>query len=436
MGSSISKLYKNNGATPMLSSNGGPVIGYGQGSCVGGSTFINAGYFSSTPEWVFEEWCKKNRTEIDFKTYKAYSDEIRSEISISKEKLTSRDKDSKKLLDGANKLNWKIERCERFLKNCNRNNMCPVGCPSESKQSMNVTYLKELIANGIDVFFNSEVIKIDVRNSKASSLLMINNNKKLIRVNFKNLFICGGPISTPHLVLKNRLADFKKNHNDFEFHINFRTVAKFKNEMIESNLSTVSIFFMREFEKEGALLSAANSDIPYLLATLSHFNNTLKKDVYNNFNNFALYIYQIKASSKGQVKSIFGNQYISYAFEKNDVKQIQKAILRISELFFMADAEYLLFPIQGSKKIKSMIDAKELADSFSVKDLHLISVHGMSSLRSGSENEQKTDYFGKLKNFENIFINDASIVPGNTGESPQSTVMSFVKHNVKNNVLL
>ena len=102
----------------------------------------------------------------------------------------------------------------------------------------------------------------------------------------------------------------------------------------------------------------------------------------------------------------------------------------------MADAEYLLFPIQGSKKIKSMVDAKELADNFSVKDLHLISVHGMSSLRSGSENEQKTDYFGKLKNFENIFINDASIVPGNTGESPQSTVMSFVKHNVKNNVLL
>ena len=57
----ISKLYKNNGATPIYSYTGGPLIGYGQGSCVGGSTFINAGYFSSTPAWVFDQWKKDNK---------------------------------------------------------------------------------------------------------------------------------------------------------------------------------------------------------------------------------------------------------------------------------------------------------------------------------------------------------------------------------------
>ena len=35
VGKSIVNLYKNNGATPLLSLNGGPLIGYGQGSCVG-----------------------------------------------------------------------------------------------------------------------------------------------------------------------------------------------------------------------------------------------------------------------------------------------------------------------------------------------------------------------------------------------------------------
>ena len=68
-----------------------------------------------------------------------------------------------------------------------------------------------------------------------------------------------------------------------------------------------------------------------------------------------------------------------------------------------------------------------------MKKLHLISVHGMSSARSGIEANNLTDYFGKLKNYQNIFINDASILPGNTGESPQASVMAFAKHNVQNN---
>ena len=62
IGKSIVTFYRNNGATPILSSNGGPLIGYGQGSCVGGSTYVNAGYFSNTPEWIFNDWIKKGKT--------------------------------------------------------------------------------------------------------------------------------------------------------------------------------------------------------------------------------------------------------------------------------------------------------------------------------------------------------------------------------------
>ena len=51
----------------------------------------------------------------------------------------------------------------------------------------------------------------------------------------------------------------------------------------------------------------------------------------------------------------------------------------------------------------------------------------MSSLRSGKEAHAITDYHGKLKNFNNIYITDASILPGNTGESPQASIMAFSK---------
>jgi len=433
IGNRITKLYKNNGATPMYSFSGGPLIGYGQGSCVGGSTFINGGYFSNTPEWIFDLWIKEKKVNFSYEEFRMYLNEIRSEINITTVELKDTDKDSKILLDGSKKFNWKTEKVERFMKDCKRNNLCVIGCPSNSKQSMNVTYHKKLYENNIDIIHSCSVHKIIFNNGLATHLIANNKiDNQNYKIKFKNLFINCGPIGTPHLLIKNKLIKYQKNQNNFEFHMNFKVIVKFK-EKIHSNLSTASIYFVREFEKEGALLSAANSEIPYLLATLSHSDLDIKNDLYENFSNYALYIYQIKARSKGQVKNFMGVPYVSYDFDDLDYYQIQKAIKRTSKLFLSQGAEFIMYPIENAKRVYSVKDAEDLTQNIKIKKLHLISVHGMSSARAGEENNSITDYFGKLKNFKNIFINDASILPGVTGESPQASIMAFAKHNVKNN---
>ena len=433
VGNRITKFYKNNGATPIYSFSGGPLIGYGQGSCVGGSTFINGGYFSITPEWIFDSWIKEKKVNFSYEEFKMYLNEIRSEINVTSVELKDIDKDSKVLLDGSKKFNWKIEKCERFLKDCKRNNLCVIGCPSNSKQSMNVTYHKKLHENKIDIIHSCSVNKIIFNNGVATHLIAKNKiDNQNYKIKFKNLFINCGPISTPHLLIKNKLIKYQKNQNDFEFHMNFKIIVKFK-EKIYSNLSTVSIYFVREFEKEGALLSAANSEIPYLLATLSHSDLNTKNDLYENFSNYALYIYQIKARSRGKVKNFMGVPYVNYDFDDLDYYQIQEAIKRTSKLFLSQGAEFIIYPIENAKKVYSLKDADDLIQNIKIKKLHLISVHGMSSTRAGEESNSITDYFGKLKNFKNIFINDASILPGATGESPQASIMAFAKHNVKNN---
>ena len=56
----------------------------------------------------------------------------------------------------------------------------------------------------------------------------------------------------------------------------------------------------------------------------------------------------------------------------------------------------------------------------------------MSSMKYSPNSDCGTNHYGKLNNYENIFINDASIVPSNTGESPQATIMAFAKFASKN----
>tara|TARA_B100001123_G_C15343592_1_gene1036062 strand:+ start:937 stop:2412 length:1476 start_codon:yes stop_codon:yes gene_type:complete len=429
IGKNIINLYKNNGATPMMSSNKGPLIGYGQGSCVGGSTYVNAGYYSNTPEWIYDNWIKEERTILDYKEFQRFLNEIRSELKINTENLTKKDGDSKYLFEKSKKLDWKIDKCERFSS----------AILGQEKQNMNETYHKKILKENMDIIYNCKIEKININNRQAKSIVAINKiNKKKYFFKFKNLFINCGPISTPHLLLKNNLIRFNNFNRNFEFHINFKIIVKFKNEInfnsskkFDPN-SPVSIYFLREFEKEGALLSSANSELPYLLATSSHFNEDIKKDIFMNFSHYAMYIYQIKSNSLGKIKSIFNNPYVEYEYDHRDNEEIKKAIKRTSKFFIGRDVDFMLYPFENSKPINNIQEATYLSENFNYKKLHLVSVHGMSSMRSSKYENSLTDYYGKLKGYQNIYINDASILPGNTGESPQASIMAFAKFVAKN----
>ena len=429
IGISIANLYKNNGATPIYSFNGGPLIGYGQGSCVGGSTYVNAGYFSGTPEWVYDEWLKEERLKTSYSEFQKLYEEIKSEINVSTENATKLDGASEIMNFIANKKKFKIEKCERFSD----------GISGNEKNNMNSTYHKALLKKNVQIIHDCKVIKILLKNNRAYMITVKDKkNGKKVNIKFKNLFICCGPINSPHLLMKNKLIYNQKNQNNFEFHINFKVLVKFKK---DTNLNSnrgydpdhpVSVYFMREYEKEGALLSSANSELPYMLATSSHFDEKIKRDIYQNFSKYCMYIYQIKSNSFGKVRDFFGNPFVDYKFDQKDTSLIKSAINRVSNFFLEIYAEKIFFPIEGSTGICNLKDSNEISENLNVKKLHLVSVHGMSSLRSGKEENCHTTYSGKLKNYENIFINDASILPGNTGESPQASIMVMVKNNIKN----
>ena len=147
-----------------------------------------------------------------------------------------------------------------------------------------------------------------------------------------------------------------------------------------------------------------------------------------------MFIYQIKSHSRGVIKNFFNNPVVQYDYNTKDNIQIKKAIERLSQFFLDREVEFILFPVENSFPVKNLKDAKHLSDRFNQK-LHLVSVHGMSSMRPDQLSSSLTDYYGKLKGFKNIFISDASILPGNTGESPQASIMAYTKF-IANNIKL
>ena len=58
----------------------------------------------------------------------------------------------------------------------------------------------------------------------------------------------------------------------------------------------------------------------------------------------------------------------------------------------------------------------------------------MSSCSINKNSKNITNVFGKLKDFKNVHIMDSSVLPSNTGQHPQLTIMSTVSKLIKKNI--
>jgi choline dehydrogenase-like flavoprotein len=62
--------------------------------------------------------------------------------------------------------------------------------------------------------------------------------------------------------------------------------------------------------------------------------------------------------------------------------------------------------------------------------LSLTTVHAFSTCPIGEKVEHcAADSFGKIHGFENLYVNDASMLPDSPGINPQGTIMALARRN-------
>jgi choline dehydrogenase-like flavoprotein len=424
----LRKLYRSGGVTPII---GKPIVGFAEGACVGGSTVINAGYFSRTPQRILDQWSRN----LDLRSYGMedlipHFENIERDLSVSIKKDDGSNKDSVAMEEGCRKLGWRIEPAPRVIKECSNQNRCPTGCPTEAKRSMLVSYLPQAFAAGAKIIPNLRITKIirernRIRCVKARS----KESGEEITIHPDFVFLSGGAVQTPFLLRKSGLS--KRAGKRLEFHMNFKVVAKFDH-VVNAEKSTVSLNFVREFEDEGALISPANFRLPFVLSTLAHHDNSMLKQVVAESNRYGLFVTQIQSKSVARVHAPFAAPFMTYKFHQDDLHSLRINMIRTAKLLFASGCEEVLFPVQGMRAVTTVEEVELAANKLKPKDIELVTVHAMSSCPMGRrENGAVVDENGKVYGYDNLFICDASVLPTNIGESPQATIMAF-SHEIVN----
>ena len=121
----------------------------------------------------------------------------------------------------------------------------------------------------------------------------------------------------------------------------------------------------------------------------------------------------------------------SYNLKEIDMKKVQNSINTLCKILFDGGAKKIyilnkyfneLTPESYETIIKKYIKK--------VDDLKYSSVHILGGIRSGEKNNCIVDSYGKVKNYENLFIYDSSLINHKLLKNPQGAIMAISKRNV------
>jgi choline dehydrogenase-like flavoprotein len=149
----------------------------------------------------------------------------------------------------------------------------------------------------------------------------------------------------------------------------------------------------------------------------------------------AVYYVAVRGTGRGTIRSSVTGEdaaSIKYNISRQDLWNLSKGLAHLSALLLAAGAQEVYPAVYGMPPIDNQIDAIRWLDQLLPKGaLSLTTIHAFSSCPMGDRMDRcAADSFGKVYHYENLYINDGSMIPDSPGVNPQGTVMGLARRNV------
>lgn len=431
IGEGMRRLYRNGGVIPVL---GRPVIPLAEARCVGGGTVVNGALIWRTPGWILDEWRRTSGLEGYGESHlRAHFEAIERDLEVKRHVLEpDANLDSLHLHRGAERLGWNVVMAPRAVRSCMNVNLCAIGaCTACGKQSMAENYLPRAIRRGARLITNTRAVKIVHGHGAARQLLARSASgatERPLVVDFDHLVIAAGAVQTPHLLLRSGLADRRP---EVQLHLNVKTVALYR-EQLSAHRGTIFTAQIQEFARNGLLIMATNHAPHFLAMTLARHGQGAVNDGLRQYHHSAIFTSMVRATSRARLVSRLGDQpLLWYRLTAEDLGKVRLAIRRTAEVLFESGAHALYLPLKGSAIVRSLEEVDTALERIDPARLDMVTVHIMASCPMGPSAARSTVRpDARLWNSRNVLVADASILPSNMGESPQGTIMAFVRESI------
>ncbi len=421
----IDQKYRNGGLTPSF---GKTNVTYIEGRCVGGGSEINAALCHPPMPETLEQW--KVIYQIDEFGEKAlapYLEDVFRDLTVSFLPYELGPA-SRKIKEGADAMGWKSEEVARFWH-------YPEKCDSHekgSRQSMTATMVPRALAAGCRLRSRTRVRRLGLKGHRAVFADAVSRGpdgtRQALRIHFEQVFVCGGPIQTPTILRRSGLKG--KVGKGLTMHPMLRMPVRFDEEVNDPSYG-VPVQQVVEFKPQ-LTLGCSNASLPHLVMWLGGQVQDRERKL-AEWRKMALFYVLVMGTRRGFVRSLPGTEeaFAYYPINDEDLALLVEGLYRLGKMLFAVGAKEIFSPVAGAASITDERDLGILRTGLPQGKMSISTIHLFATCPMGGDPRRAVvDSFGKMLDMDNIWINDASILPAGTGVNPQATLMAVARRNV------
>ncbi len=412
-----------------------------QGACVGGSTVVNAALCFRTPDYYLKLWGKQfGLTNLHSAAMKPYFEKVERNLNIRTVGSNETSPGALLIGPGMRKLGLPEGKARRNIKDCALTGSCFSGCASDRKQSMLVTYLPWAVAHGATIFADTRVTQVLAEGGQASGVLAevidpaTGRKKADVRVDAPIVVLAAGPIQTPLLLQKSKLANSSGQvGKNFACHPTLSVTAEFPHEVRDFHGATHSLYMDKHtLPEQGGylLLNAIQEPVeagfqaepgtgkPYV-AYMSGYKNTIRL------------ISLIHDKNVGEVRWENGQKQIHYSVDDEDFEAMKKGLITTARILFAAGARKLYLPSSNKADIDSAEQVERVIGALKNEPARYkyTSFHPQGTCRMGRDAKTTVvNPYGETHDVKNLYVADASLLPTSIGYNPSETVYALASY--------
>jgi len=427
----VEKIYHNAGTQMTL---GAPCIILPTGRAVGGTTIINSGTCFRLPDKVVSHWRDAfGLTDISSEGLAPYFDKVERQLHVVPVGEDILGNNSKIFRRGLESLGHHGFPLPRNVRNCSGAGMCCFGCPTDAKQSVNVSYIPQAVTNGTQLFTNCRVEQIIPKLSHGGEVIgrfidpRTGQATRSVRVDAKVVVLAAGTLNSPRLLRKNRIALHNRHiGRHLTIHPTGKIIGVFDEE-VRAWEGVPQGFCYDGMADEDIMFEGAFTPPSFAAVSLSTGARD-HKDAMEHYRNMASFGFLMSDEGRGWIRWLpNGEALIYYSIRRRELQKLVKGIRFLCEVFLAA----------GSKKIYTGIKSLPVVtpesglrgfDEVTIRrtDLDIAAFHPLGTCRMGADAANSVvDGFGEVHGVKNLFIADGSIFPSSLGVNPQETIMAF-----------
>jgi choline dehydrogenase-like flavoprotein len=409
-----------------------------QGRAVGGGSNINWTSCFRPPATVLRQWVDRSGlAELEPDRWEQDLAAVERRLEVQPVADQEHNPNNQVLLAGAAKLGWQRDRIHRNVTGCVRSGFCGLGCSYDAKRSIPLTYLRDALAAGAELYAEVQVERVLEAGGRVRGVAARSTAGAELEVEAPIVVVAGGAIHSPALLLRSGLGRRLPRIGRATFLHPTVVMIGVHRRPIDAGYGIPQSAYSAQFaELEdgfGFRIETAPAYPAIAAAVLPSFGIEHRRAI-DHFRHLSITIALVRDGCGGEPDSRVileqdGSAGLEYRLREEDRAHLLDGMRALAQLQFAAGAHQVFSLHAEPLVLSSPRDLPLLAERGVVEhELALFSAHPQGGCALGRDPQRSVcGWAGQVHGVAGLHVCDGSLFPLSVGVNPQITIMALAR---------